>query len=248
MSQQRQLPRKKTISSFDFEEGRILSDKFEVVAKLGGGWEGEVYMVKELSTGIERAAKFFLPQRNINNKALKFYAKKLHKLRNCSIVIQYLTQDTIIFEDHKISYLVSDYVEGSPLKLFLSEQKSKRLSPFQALHLLHALAKGIEEIHHLKEYHGDLHSDNIIVQRFGLGFQLKVIDFFHYGPANSRNIRGDVLDLVKIFHEAVGGAKHYANQPGPVKQICCGLKKNLIFKKFKTAGQLRGFLENMSWN
>ncbi len=244
----RQPARNKTIESFDFEPGQILTSKFEVINKLGGGWEGEVYRVKELSTGIERAAKFFLPHRNVRGKALKFYAKKLHKLRNCSVVIQYLTQDTIAFKGHKVAYLVSDYVEGVPLKTFLLEQKNKRLSPFQALHLLHALAKGIEEIHHLKEYHGDLHSDNIIVQRFGLGFQLKVLDFFHYGPANSRNIRGDVLDMVKLFHEAVGGAKHYANQPTPVKQICCGLKKNLIFKKFKTAGQLRTYIENIDWD
>ncbi|PJA19648.1 MAG: serine/threonine protein kinase, partial [Deltaproteobacteria bacterium CG_4_10_14_0_2_um_filter_43_8] len=242
-------PKKKksipSFTSFDFEPGSVIAKKYRVLERIGSGWEGEVYRIRELNTHIDRAAKFFYPKRNVGNKAVVRYAKKLHKLRACPIVIHYYNQETILYKTLPVTVLISEFVEGELLSEFLKRQKGKRLNSFQALHLLHSLAAGMEQIHSLKEYHGDLHSDNIIVQRFGLGFQLKVIDFFHYGPANSRNIRGDVLDLVKIFHEALGGAKHYANQPGPVKQICCGLKKNLIFKKFKTAGQLRVFLENM---
>ena len=54
-------------------------------------------------------------------------------------------------------------------------QRGRRLSPFEALHLLHALVRGVEEIHAVGEYHGDLHSDNIIVRRRGLGFEVKVV-------------------------------------------------------------------------
>ena len=49
------------IDRFDFKEGRVLARKYEVLSKLGGGWEAEVYLLRELSTGIERAAKFFYP-------------------------------------------------------------------------------------------------------------------------------------------------------------------------------------------
>ena len=48
---------------FDFSEDNVLSDKYEVIEKLGEGWEGEVYLVKELDTDIERAAKFFYPEK-----------------------------------------------------------------------------------------------------------------------------------------------------------------------------------------
>lgn len=244
------MPKKNNdmIHSFDFRPGQILSGKYKVIQKIGSGWEGEVYIVEEVMTGIERAAKFFFPQRNRGNKSLVFYAKKLHKLRNCDILIQYITQETVLLKSHRVSFLISDYVDGEPLHVFLNRLPGRRLAPFQALHLLHALAKGLEDIHRMKEYHGDLHTENVIVQRYGLGFDLKLIDMFQWGAARPINIHEDVIDVIRVFYDSLGGKKHYAKQPQPIKDICCGLKKTLILKKFKTAGQLRAYIENLSWD
>ena len=88
------MPKKNAheIETFDLYPGRILARKYEVISLLGTGWEGEVYKVRESATGIERAAKFFFPQRNPRDRTVNFYAKKLHKLRHCPILIQYHTQ------------------------------------------------------------------------------------------------------------------------------------------------------------
>jgi len=235
------------VESFNFQPGRILAKKFEVLSKLGEGWEGEVYLVREQLTNIERAAKFFFPQRNPGNKAFKFYAQKLHKLRHCPILIQYFSQDTITYRGVPITFLVSDFIEGELLSAFINRQPGKRLSAFQALHLLHALAQGIDTIHQMREYHGDLHTDNIIISRFGLNYDLKLIDMYYWQSAKYENIRHDVVSLVRVFHEALGGQKYYARQPDEVKAIICGLKSSLILKKFKTAGQLRDYIEHMQW-
>jgi tRNA A-37 threonylcarbamoyl transferase component Bud32 len=233
------------IDAFDFLPGMCLSRKYEIVSRLGGGWEGEVYLVREIGTDILRAAKFFYPQRNPKNKTVNFYAKKLHKLRSCSTLIKYLSQDTIAHDEQEITYLVSEFVEGTTLSAFLASRRTKRLPPFQALHLLHAIAKGVEEIHYLKEYHGDLHTDNVIVTKFGLEFSVKLIDVFQWGRATKGSIQDDVIDMIHIFYDVLGGKKSYANQPPEIKEIVCGLKKSLIKRKFKTAGQLRVYLENM---
>ena len=235
------------IEHFDFRPGRVLARKYEVIQPLGGGWEGEVYMVRERNTSIERAVKLFYPQRNPRDKVSSFYARKLHRLRHCPITIQYHTSETITWRRQSITLLVSDFVEGELLSDFLARQPGKRLTAYPALHLLHALAAGIECIHAMKEYHGDLHTENIIVQRYGLGFELKLVDFFHWGPPRPENIRDDVIDLVKILYEAIGGRTWYSRQPDEIKAICCGLKRSLILKKFRTAGQLREYLENMQW-
>ncbi|MFQ6024186.1 MAG: protein kinase [Acidiferrobacterales bacterium] len=235
------------IETFDLYPGRILARKYEVVALLGTGWEGEVYKVRELATGIERAAKFFFPQRNPRDRTVNFYAKKLHKLRHCPILIQYHTQEKIMFRRQSLTFLVSDYVEGELLSHFLTHQPGQRLSAFQGLHLLHALATGIAMIHNLREYHGDLHTDNVIVRRYGLGFDIKLIDMIHWGAPRPENIHDDVCNLIRIFYDAIGGQKHYSKQSTEVKTICCGLKRSLILKKFRTAGQLREYLETMQW-
>jgi serine/threonine protein kinase len=238
------LPR---IDSFDLEPGRVLAGKYEVVEKLGDGWEGEVYLVRETATGIHRAAKCFFPQRNPNDRTAKFYARKLHKLRNCPIVIQYHGRETFTFRRQPITMLVSEFVEGEMLDEFLRRQPGRRLSSFAALHLLYALVCGIEEVHRLREYHGDLHEGNVIVRRAGLGFDLKLLDFYHWSTPRPENIREDVVDMVKIFHWALGGAKTYARQPDVVKGICRGLRRPLITARFRTAGELRRHLENLEW-
>lgn len=239
--------KQQVITAFDFQPGRVLARKYEIVACLGKGWEGEVYRVIETRTGIERAVKFFYPQRNRNDKSVKFYAKKLHKLRHCHVLIQYHTQDTIKYRGEDVTFLVSEYVEGEMLSQFIDRHPGKRLSAFQALHMLHALAVGIESIHSLREYHGDLHTDNIIVMRYGLGFEFKLVDMYHWGDARRENIQDDVINMVRIFYDAIGGQKHYSKQHAVVKDICCGLKRNLILSKFKTAGQLREYIETIEW-
>ena len=239
---------KTRIDSFDLRPGRILARKYEVLESLGGGWEGEVYKIMEVDTGIVRAAKLFYPQRNIRDKSAKLYAKKLHKLRHCPILIQYHNREEITVRRTPITVLISEYVEGEKLSDFLNHQKGKRLPPFQAVHLLYALASGIEQIHHAREYHGDLHTENIIVNRYGLGFDLKVIDFYHWSAPKRENIQSDIVDMIRLFYDILGGAKYYNGQPGNIKEICCGLKRGLILKKFPTTSRLQEHLVSMSWD
>ncbi len=129
---------------FRLAPGRVLAGKYVVGEQLGKGWEGEVYHVTEVGTGVERAAKFFFPQRNPDNRAVLFYAKKLDKLRTCPIVIQYHTQEAFRYKGERITFLISDYVEGQLLSEFVASQPGKRLHWFEALHLVYALAKGVE--------------------------------------------------------------------------------------------------------
>ncbi len=236
------------LESFDLYPGRILARKYAVVSLLGAGWEGEVYKVRELATGIERAAKFFFPERNPRDRTINFYAKKLHKLRHCPILIQYHTQEQIMFQREPLTFLVSEYVEGELLSKFLARQPGGRLGAFQAMHLLYELAKGIAIIHNLREYHGDLHTDNVIVRRYGLGFDVKLIDMIQWHAPRPENIQDDVCDLIRLFYDAMGGGRHYPKQPHEIKEICCGLKRSLILKKFRTAGRLCEYLETMPWN
>ncbi len=236
------------IRSFGFQPGRALAGKYVVQSLLGAGWEGEVYKVIETRTGIPRAAKVFFPHRNARDRAVTFYARKLDRLRKCPIVIQYHHSETIRRSGVPVTCLISEFVEGELLSDLLARQPGRRLHHFQALHLLYTMIVGLEQIHKAREYHGDLHSKNVLVEQLGIFLHVKLVDFYHWGAPSAYHLREDVLQLIHLFYEAVGGRRHYRSQPPEVKAICRGLRRDLITDRFPTARHLREHLESFRWD
>ncbi|RMG48559.1 MAG: serine/threonine protein kinase, partial [Acidobacteria bacterium] len=208
---------RRAIAGFDFEPGRRLAGKYEVQAFLGRGWEGEVYKVVESRTGVPRAMKVFYPERNVRDRAVRFYAKKLERLRDCPIVIKYHHSESFWYRGVRVTCLISEYVEGELLSRFLARQPGGRLHPFEALHLLRALAAGVEQIHARREYHGDIHDENILVRRRGVHFDLRLVDLYQCGRPDRSKMTEDVIQMIRVLYDAVGGARWYRRQPPPIK-------------------------------
>jgi len=234
-------------SRFGIVPGRVLAHSYRVEQFLGSGWEGEVYLVTERLTGAQRAAKLFFPERNQKDKAATFYAKKLERLRDCRIVIQYHHSEVIRLNKEPVTVLISEFVDGALLPDYVKAAPNQRLRVFEALHLLYALATGLAEMHERREYHGDLHAGNVLVRRRGIHFDVKLVDLYDRGKAASWNIREDVCDLVRIFYDMLGGRDAYAAQPDIAKSICCGLRRSLIHKRFPTAWHLCRHLDTVEW-
>jgi tRNA A-37 threonylcarbamoyl transferase component Bud32 len=238
----------KKIKRFDFPAGRTIGGKYLIEDLLGSGWEGEVYSIVEKTTGIRRAAKFYYPHRDPTGKAAIAYARKLDALRHCPILMQYHHQEIATVQRKKVIVVISELVEGRKLSEFLLQQSRHRLSAFEALHVLYVLARGIAPIHARGEYHGDIHDDNIMIRRQGIGFEVKLLDFFDLGKPSRSKIEKDVLNLIQVFHTIVGGRDSYARQPRVVKEIIRGQKDSLILERFKTAGDIQHHLETLQWD
>ena len=236
-----------TTSHFNLRPGLTLGRNYYVVEFLGSGWEGEVYKVEERRTGILRAAKIFYDHRTLKTHQLRRYTRKLHKLRACPIITQYHHRDMARVGGRQVEILVSDLAEGILLSTYLNQQPGKRLIPFEALHLIHSLALGVEQIHFLGEYHGDIHTDNVLVSKRGLGFEVHLIDFLDLGRSTREKIQIDVFDLIGVLHELVGGASGYRRCGRAIRRLVKGRKHSLISRKFRTAGQLRLAIENLEW-
>lgn len=236
-----------SIDSFDFQPGRVLGGKYEVEALLGGGIEGEVYKVNEVRTGLPRAAKIFFPQANPADKVATRYARTLEKLRQCPVVIHYHHAETLTVRRLPVTCLISEYVDGELLCDFIEASRGKRLQPFEALSVLYPIVKGVEEIHRQGEYHGDLHSANIMIKRRGIFHDVKIVDFYDREGSSAAEKRADILDLVRLLYDMVGGRRTYARQPQEIKAICCGLRHDLVLGKFPTTRHLREHLESFSW-
>lgn len=201
----------------------------------------------ERGTGVIRAAKLFYPERNPANRTLRRYARQLERLRHCRIVIDYHHSEALEIGGAPVTCLLSDFVPGTRL-IDYTRRRGPRLELFEALHVLHGLAEGLECIHGAGLYHGDLHSENVLLQRAGVRFELRLFDFFNRGRPNRRARQDDIIDAVKLFHELRGGAPRYAAQPPVVKRICRGLRHGLILERFPDARRLRRYLEQFGWD
>jgi len=235
------------VTSYELQPGRRIGQPYVVVQLLGSGVEGEVYQILETDTGIYRAAKLYFPHCNPTGRTSRWLARKLDKLRHCPIVLQYQHIQEIQIARQKVLCLVSELAPGTMLEDWIARQRGGRLAPYAALHLFYRLVRGLETVHAVGEYHGDVHSQNIMVQPIGIGFHLKLIDFYNWGPHTRGKQREDIVDAITVFHEILGGKRHYARQGPEVRHICAGLQATRILKRFPTMSALRNHLETFEW-
>jgi len=235
------------ISTFDLPPGRRIGSRYVVEYLLGGGTEGEVYQVREVDTGIRRAAKLYFPHRDPKRQAMVRHARKLHALRHCPIVLQYHHSEVVKVKRHEVIALISELCEGAQLERWIDRHRGDRLDAFRALSVFYHLVRGLEAVHALGEYHADVHSQNILIKPTGVRFEIKLVDFYDWGKPTRYKQRQDVMDCVRVLHELVGGARHYAKQPPEVKAICIGLQRKRVLKKFPTINALRRHLESFDW-
>ncbi len=235
------------MDTFALKPGRKVGARYVIENRLGGGSEGEVYQIRELDTGIRRAAKLYFPHRDPKHKLTIRHARKLEALRYCSIVLQYHHSEIVTVQSRKVIALISDLCDGQQLEQWIESHPEGRLAPYLALHVLYNLVRGLEAVHMMGEYHSDVHSQNILITPRGVRFDLKLVDFYDWGPPRPFKQKQDIKDSIRVFHECLGGRKHYASLPEELKYICAGLRSDLMVKRFPTMTSLRMHLESFKW-
>ncbi|TNE58186.1 MAG: protein kinase family protein [Alphaproteobacteria bacterium] len=232
---------------FGFKPGYVLAGKYKVLARLGSGIEGEVYQIEEELTKLTRAVKLFYPAQEAKPRAVVRYAKMLEQLRDCPSVIRYHSIEKIRWRRQQVFMLVSEYTSGLLLSDLIQDARGKRLPVFEALAIVYEVTKALQEIHKRRLYHGDLHSGNVLVQRRGVHFDIKIVDFYDRGPSTLSERQEDVVDLVRLLFEMLGERKHYQQLPPQVRAIILGPRRDRILAKFPTVTKLRDHLDQFSW-
>ncbi|HEX7010878.1 MAG TPA: protein kinase [Phycisphaeraceae bacterium] len=235
------------LSSFDFAPGRKIGRRYVIESLLGRGSEGEVYQIRELDTGIRRAAKLYFPHRDPNRRLAIRHAQKLNALRYCPIVLQYHHSEIVTVRRQQVVALISELCEGMRLQDWINRHPGQRLPPYLALHVLYHLARGLEPVHALRHYHADVHTENILIKPVGVRFELKLVDFYDWGKPAPYKQRQDIVDTIRVFYDCLGGRRAYARLPQEVRFICAALRRNEILKRFPTMTALRQHLESFEW-
>jgi serine/threonine-protein kinase len=154
--------------------GRVIADRYLVLAPLGEGGMGRVYLGEHVKMNRQCAIKVMNASLVNDTESLQRFAREasnaariLHP--NVAAVFDYGEMD-------KIVYLVMEYVEGEPLSVILAREGA--LEPRRAIEIARQIADGLHGAHELGIVHRDLKPDNVIVARTRSGKEVpKVVDF-----------------------------------------------------------------------
>ena len=180
--------------------GMIISERYEIIDKVGSGGMADVYNAKDLRLNRNVAIKV-LKQEYSND------AKFVAKFRAEAQSVAGLSHPNIVNvydvgEDDNLHYIVMELVEGITLKKFI-ERKGK-LEINEAIGIGIQIAQGIDEAHKNHIIHRDIKPQNIIISREG---KVKVTDFGIAKAATSNTITSNAMGSVHYIspEQARGG-------------------------------------------
>ncbi len=150
--------------------GMYISDRYEIIEKIGSGGMADVYKAKchrlDRYVAIKILKQEFSSDKNFITK-FRGEAQSAAGLSHPNIVSVYDVGD-----DEGLHYIVMELVEGITLKKFI--EKKGRLEIKEAVGITIQIAQGMEAAHDNHIIHRDIKPQNIIISRDG---KVKVADF-----------------------------------------------------------------------
>lgn len=174
-------------------EGMYLSDRYEILEKIGAGGMSDVYKAKDHVLDRYVAVKVLKAEFSEDmNFVAKFRteAQSAASLEHPNIVNIY-----DVGSEEGLHYIVMEYIEGIVLKTYI--EKKGCLTYKEAVSIAIQIAKGIEAAHNKNIIHRDIKPQNIIISTEG---KVKVTDFGIARAASTNTVSADVM-----------GSVHYAS-------------------------------------
>lgn len=181
-------------------KGMFISDRYEIIDKVGSGGMSDVYKAKCHKLNRFVAIKVLKPEfsedKNFVSK-FKVEAQSAAGLAHPNIVSVF-----DVGEDNGLHYIVMELVEGITLKKYIEKKGS--LSVKEAVSIAIQVAQGIEAAHNNHIIHRDIKPQNIIISREG---KVKVTDFGIARAASANTISSNAMGSVHYIspEQARGG-------------------------------------------
>lgn len=180
--------------------GMFISDRYEIIDKVGSGGMADVYKAKchrlNRNVAIKILKTEYSDDKNFVSK-FRAEAQSAAGLSHPNIVNVYDVGD-----DDGLYYIVMELVEGITLKRFI--ERKKKLEIKEAVGIAIQIAGGMEAAHQNHIIHRDIKPQNIIISRDG---KVKVTDFGIAKAASSNTITQTALGSVHYLspEQARGG-------------------------------------------
>lgn len=161
------------------EPGSTFADRYEVIALIGKGGMGTVYLARDTSTGRELVLKLIRPDRLKGEAAVQQLITEgitAQQIRHRNVVAVY---DVAQWKGQP--YFTMEHVKGGSLRSWLIAQKQRRVEvPLPvAAGIIRAILEGLAEAHRLGIVHRDLKPENVLLAGDPTAgdFALKIVDF-----------------------------------------------------------------------
>lgn len=181
-------------------KGMFISDRYEIIDKVGSGGMSDVYKAKchklNRFVAIKVLKQEFSEDKNFVSK-FKVEAQSAAGLSHPNIVNVF-----DVGEDDGLYYIVMELIEGITLKKYI-ERKGK-LPVKEAVSILIQVSQGIEAAHNNHIIHRDIKPQNIIISKEG---KVKVTDFGIARAASTNTISSNAMGSVHYIspEQAKGG-------------------------------------------
>lgn len=156
------------------EIGTELDDRYRVLAQLGRGGMGEVYLVRHLQTGRQEALKVLRPELAASPESvsrLRREARAVNRLHHPNIITMY---DFGRLPDGRY-YLTMEFAEGDSLAKMLDRDGPPPVS--RTVDLLKQACRALDHAHQRGVIHRDLKPDNLFLADHRGATVLKILDF-----------------------------------------------------------------------
>ena len=180
--------------------GMMISDRYEIIDKVGSGGMADVYKAKDHRLNRFVAIKVLRQEYSSDAKFVAKFraeAQSVAGLSHPNIVNVY-----DVDEDENYNYIVMELVEGITLKKFI--EKKGKLDVNEAVGIAVQIAQGMEAAHDNHIIHRDIKPQNIIISKEG---KVKVTDFGIAKAATSNTITSNAMGSVHYIspEQARGG-------------------------------------------
>ncbi|EJN32241.1 serine/threonine protein kinase [Pseudomonas sp. GM78] len=152
-----------------FSPNQILAGRYEIIKYYAAGGMQEVYIARDLA--LDRTVALKTPKAGVVDRRFRrgaeMGARVVHP--NVAATFDY-------YEDEKITFLVEEFVPGRDLAKLLDDE-FYYLDPGLAAHILHHMARALNEAHRVGICHRDLKPSNIMTSGDPGVAALKLTDF-----------------------------------------------------------------------
>ncbi len=175
------------------EVGSYLSDRYEILSKVGAGGMSDVYKAKDHILSRFVAIKVLKQEFSEDSS----FVTKFRAEAQSAAVLEHPNIVNIydVGSENGLYYIVMEYIEGITLKTYI--EKKGQLSFKESASIAIQVARGIEAAHNKNIIHRDIKPQNIMISSEG---KVKVTDFGIAKATSSNTISSDVM-----------GSVHYAS-------------------------------------